>query len=145
MDAVAAVDWPRQVTGLAGKLTFGWAKEERKRLKWVDGVHYQNTLNIFHALVLNEKRKHFVPVLWRSPQLGEEYKLRQCWFLGCHSDIGGDREKLSGVSDITLVWTMAQINEWVRFDIPLLWALLRGPRAGDNSSSSSPHSVSVAQ
>jgi hypothetical protein len=41
-DAVAAVDWPRQVTGLAGKLTFGWVKEERKMLKWVDGVHFEH-------------------------------------------------------------------------------------------------------
>ena len=41
-----------------------------------------------HALALNEYRKHFLPDLWKSHN-PQKTLLKQCWFLGAHSDVGG--------------------------------------------------------
>ena len=42
----------------------------------------------FQALALNEQRMAFEPVLWNA-RAAEDTVLRQCWFAGDHTDIGG--------------------------------------------------------
>ncbi|MBY6016836.1 DUF2235 domain-containing protein [Ferrimonas balearica] len=57
-----------------------------------------------HALALDERRQDFVPALWQASPIVD---LKQVWFAGVHSDIGGGyhREPGSGrLSDIPLGW-----------------------------------------
>jgi uncharacterized protein (DUF2235 family) len=62
----------------------------------------------FHALALDERRKPFVPTLWDQDDNAPDWQvLRQTWFVGVHSDIGGGYAQ-TGLSDIALAWLMAR-------------------------------------
>ena len=69
--------------------------------------------NAFQALALDEQRAAFSPALWEKPKKGETV-LRQVWFPGVHSNIGGgyvDQE----ISNISLAWMMAQLEQFIDF------------------------------
>lgn len=52
------------------------------------------------ALALDEQRADFQPTLWHSKAQSD---LKQTWFAGSHSDIGGGNSNIQ-VSDIALAW-----------------------------------------
>jgi uncharacterized protein (DUF2235 family) len=71
-----------------------------------------------HAISIDEERKNFPRVGWGHShdfELTKDQKpvwLRQVWFSGNHSDIGGSYpEAESRLSDITLQWMIEQIEE----------------------------------
>lgn len=56
------------------------------------------------ALAIDENRDIFGPVLWSEPStLRASGRIRQLWFAGCHSDIGGGFAE-TGLSDVALEW-----------------------------------------
>jgi hypothetical protein len=60
----------------------------------------------FHALAIDERRGAFEPTLWSyRPKDGQT--LKQTWFAGVHSDIGGGYGE-HDLSDITLQWMIEQ-------------------------------------
>ena len=65
-----------------------------------------------HALAIDEQREDFEPTLW-LPREGVD--LRQVWFAGVHSDIGGsyppDKRTGNLVSDIALGWMLEEAME----------------------------------
>lgn len=70
-----------------------------------------------HALAIDETRKDFARVKWASPddwpaRPGEPEWLRQVWFAGNHSDVGGSyAQDESRLSDIALDWMVKQTQE----------------------------------
>lgn len=71
-----------------------------------------------HALAIDETRKDFARVPWGvkgaivKREAGEPEWLRQMWFAGNHSDIGGSYpEDQSRLSDIALQWMLDQLHE----------------------------------
>lgn len=58
-----------------------------------------------HALAIDEKREDFAPTLWVSR---EDVDLKQVWFAGAHSDVGGsyppDKQTNTVASDTPLAW-----------------------------------------
>lgn len=58
-----------------------------------------------HALALNEKRASFTPTLWTK--IPEECDVKQVWFPGVHSDVGGGYPE-TGLSDGALEWMMQE-------------------------------------
>ncbi|RLA46184.1 MAG: DUF2235 domain-containing protein [Gammaproteobacteria bacterium] len=62
-----------------------------------------------HALAIDEQRQDFEPTIWNSRT---EVDLKQVWFAGVHSDIGGsyppDSVTNAVVSDIALGWMLDQ-------------------------------------
>ena len=73
-----------------------------------------------HALSIDEHRRDFPRVKWAMP--AEEKKtegrdpvwLKQVWFAGCHSDVGGSYlEPESRLSDIALEWMLDELRECV--------------------------------
>ena len=60
----------------------------------------------YHALAIDDERKTFHPVLW-DPEHGSEQSVRQVWFTGMHTDVGGGYLE-HGLSDIALVWLTEQ-------------------------------------
>jgi uncharacterized protein (DUF2235 family) len=66
--------------------------------------------NAFQALALHETRLSFKPVLWNT-SLGGNTIIRQTWFAGDHSDIGGGHPD-SGLATITLLWMISQFTEF---------------------------------
>ncbi|KAI0908760.1 hypothetical protein F4824DRAFT_490893 [Ustulina deusta] len=60
----------------------------------------------FQALALNEERRKFAPVVWRSKE--ENTSVSQCWFLGGHSDVGGSEDAALGL--VTLLWMIGKLH-----------------------------------
>jgi uncharacterized protein (DUF2235 family) len=56
----------------------------------------------YHALAIDDERLTFHPVLWK-PELLPHQTLRQVWFAGMHSDVGGGYREQE-LSNIPLVW-----------------------------------------
>lgn len=77
------------------------------KYRFYDTTISNNVLNAFQALALDEHRSAFSPTLWEKPQ-GTSTRLKQVWFPGVHSNIGGGAAD-TGMSDITLAWMMSQL------------------------------------
>jgi len=58
--------------------------------------------NAYQALAIDDERKTFHPVLW-DPETTEHQTIRQVWFCGMHTDVGGGYKE-QGLSDVPLVW-----------------------------------------
>lgn len=71
----------------------------------------------YQALAIDEKRTPFSPPLWELPEPGTSKLklLKQTWFPGVHSSIGG-RYSDTSISDITLAWMMTQLSRHLTFD-----------------------------
>ncbi len=65
-----------------------------------------------HALAIDEQRQDFEPTVWQ-PRPGVD--LRQVWFAGVHSDVGGSYppDKQTGIraSDAPLAWMIAEAEQ----------------------------------
>lgn len=97
-----------------------WAFHDTELSSWVGAA--------FHALAIDEQRSAFRPALWHqqpgAAQQGQE--LKQVWFAGVHSDIGGGYKE-AGLSDIALLWMVDQARRYgLAFDTDVLSAA--GPK-----------------
>lgn len=65
-----------------------------------------------HALAIDEQREDFEPTIWR-PRPGVD--LKQVWFAGVHSDIGGsyppDKQTGLRASDLPLDWMVGEVRQ----------------------------------
>ncbi len=89
--------------------------------------------NVLHAVSIDEKRSFYRPLLWegrdyfgnnfsKKPEDREDQHVREAWFAGYHSDIGGSAlEDQAGVGKITLSWALDQMD-----DLDLKWDWYRG-------------------
>jgi hypothetical protein len=78
-----------------------------------------------HALALDETRMKFSPSFWEAPAdvpdaPTEDERVKQVWFEGAHSDVGGGYRE-TGLSDTALLWMARQASEaGLVFDVSLL-------------------------
>lgn len=88
-------------------------------LKFVDERIPRAVQRAFHAIALNEERSKYPPLLFKKgpPQQGAavDPDLRQCWFLGTHSNVGGGSEDV-GLSNVALAWMIDQLRDIVAFN-----------------------------
>ncbi|KAK8178037.1 hypothetical protein IWX90DRAFT_482966 [Phyllosticta citrichinensis] len=63
----------------------------------------------FQALALDERRTAYSPAVWSRPENCETV-VKQVWFPGVHSNVGGSYED-TGLADITLAWMMDQLAQ----------------------------------
>ena len=92
--------------------------QERREYSFVNTEVAPNVEYAFHALALDEERKAFSPTIWEYPSAespGRLKTLRQCWFPGVHSSIGGGYADTS-IADISLAWMMTQLQPMLTFD-----------------------------
>ncbi|PUU77087.1 hypothetical protein B9Z19DRAFT_988225 [Tuber borchii] len=93
--------------------------------------------NAFHALALDEERIFFEPTLWKKTEEWKEMeknkgaKLKQCWFPGVHSDIGGGWDDQE-IADMTLAWMMQQLLPFLEFDDSYLDNIIRNSDVSKN-------------
>lgn len=107
-DTVASLKWP-----------FPQLLKRRKRLPFVNSELCDAIEHGFQALALYEHRRDFRPMVWRGAKEGQT--LKQCWFLGYHSDVGGGG-KDPVLAHIPLVWMIAQLQEFISFNLRNQWA-----------------------
>jgi len=62
-----------------------------------------------HAISLHERRCYFRPNLWGQPF--DQQDVKQVWFTGVHSDVGGSySEQTSQLSKVTLEWMLVEAS-----------------------------------
>ena len=73
------------------------------------------------ALAIDEGRLKFAPTLWESSdESTEDPRVKQVWFEGAHSDVGGGYGE-TGLSDSALLWMVTEAHQaGLVFDTPLL-------------------------
>ena len=57
----------------------------------------------YHAMAIDEQRRHFKATLWQQQDHSQGQVLEQRWFVGVHSDVGGGTP-YTGLSDLALTW-----------------------------------------
>ncbi|WP_406168183.1 DUF2235 domain-containing protein [Streptomyces canus] len=116
-DTVGSLGIPVPAPGflqpLVDRFNHRWAFHDTTLSKSVNGA--------FQALAVDEERSAFPPTLWRQDEdAAEGQELRQVWFSGVHTAVGGG-EKDSGLSDITLLWMVRQAARYdLEFDFRVL-------------------------
>lgn len=109
-DTVGALGIPR--VGWLDR--FGLQRQDTKEYTFYD-TNLDNCIeNAFQALALDENRSSFSPALWEKPP-NNTTNLRQVWFPGVHSNIGGGKED-QGLANITLAWMTSQLEPFIEFD-----------------------------
>lgn len=70
-----------------------------------------------HAVSIDENRRTFRPTLWSESEPEQplppplfDQRIRQVWFAGHHSDVGGGYPE-TGLSDAALAWMVEQLRE----------------------------------
>jgi len=79
------------------------------------GLH-NNIKNIYHALSIDEQRQVFWPVLYASTcgninLLPAGLQLKETWFPGVHSDIGGGYKDSKALPGLTLNWMLHHLEK----------------------------------
>jgi len=111
--AYAAWDTVRSL----GSFWPNWFGNSEKRFTFMDEKLPSNVVKGYHALALDERRYHFQPTIL-VPSKNDQ--LKQCWFRGSHSDIGGGGEN-SGLANISLCWMISQLRDAVKFSQEACW------------------------
>jgi uncharacterized protein (DUF2235 family) len=92
---------------------FGIQSRDISKHQFYDTKLNPDIENAFQALALDERRGPFSPALWEKRE-GDKVNLKQVWFPGVHSNIGGgyDDEELS---NLTLAWMMSRLEPFLDF------------------------------
>lgn len=80
-----------------------------------------NIEHAFHAIALDEHRAHFEPTIWERPD-GQAWPvtLKQCWFTGYHTHIGGGNDDNNMLPNIALAWMMTQLKDHLAIDYSIV-------------------------
>ncbi|KAF2859886.1 hypothetical protein K470DRAFT_218202 [Piedraia hortae CBS 480.64] len=109
-DTVGALGVPK--IGILQRL--GLQSSAMKDLTFYDTRLSACVENAFQALALDERRFAFQPTLWERGD--GNTVLRQVWFPGAHSNIGGGYDDQQ-IATITLAWMIAQCLPFLAFDL----------------------------
>jgi len=111
----------------------------RERYEFMNVILDSRVAHARHAVSLDEMRGPFRPTLWEEPPAGTKQDIKQVWFPGDHSDVGGGHED-TGLSDGALKWMIdeAEAAVGLPFEPTARNAITpdpgtrapRGPRAG---------------
>jgi len=96
-DTVAALGVPfKSLDVLIEKIPFWRHKFHNFRLS-------PSVEHAYHALAIDDERKTFHPLLWKALPEDDKRTMKQVWFCGMHTDVGGGY-KDERLSDIALDW-----------------------------------------
>lgn len=105
---------------------------ERETPRFHDVQLSDQVLCARHALAIDEPRMKFAPTLWEAapeadPVVTEDPRVKQVWFEGVHSDVGGGYpEGETGLSDTALLWMVKEAHDaGLVFDTDLLGVYLK--------------------
>ena len=92
---------------------------------FVDTKVEPNVEYAFQALALDEHRRSYAPTVWERPE-GQAMprKLKQTWFPGVHSDIGGSYAD-TDLANVTLCWMVSQLDGLIDFELNYVWKQVR--------------------
>lgn len=73
--------------------------------KFSDNILNPDVKTAYHAISIDEKRKKFPVSIWDQSAIPQAQNIKQVWFAGVHSDVGGSYPE-TGLSDIALEWML---------------------------------------
>jgi uncharacterized protein (DUF2235 family) len=111
--------------GLPEELSFG-SKKIRTLFGFPDSILGDHVERAYQALALNETRTDFSSNKFHLSEEGRRKNqvLKQCWFAGSHTDIGGGYKE-HDLSILTLFWMVANIENIVSIDTKYMFSLLQ--------------------
>lgn len=83
--------------------------------------------NAFQALALDEQRAPFSPAVWEKQADNTVTNLKQVWFPGVHSNVGGGYDDQE-LANITLAWMMSRLEPFLDFRPDFLISQLEAQR-----------------
>ncbi|MEZ5834739.1 MAG: DUF2235 domain-containing protein [Geminicoccaceae bacterium] len=92
----------------------------RRKVQFHDTRLGKSVLHAAQALAVDEHRGPFVPTLWTGGERFPGQKIRQVWFSGVHSDVGGGypEKELAGIPLAWMLGEMAEAGLDLRHAIP---------------------------
>ncbi|TBU45101.1 hypothetical protein BD309DRAFT_860932 [Dichomitus squalens] len=126
--------------GLPEELTLG--NEKMKNIfgfpDHLLGTHVERA---YHAMAINETRADFDVAKFEQTPEGRRkgQVLKQCWFTGCHSDIGGGYKE-HDLMELTFNWIVANIEDALSLDFDYIASL---PNPGKPWGTEPPHNPLV--
>jgi len=81
-----------------------WGSLNKRSFLFHDTALSSSVKTARHALALDERRSDFAPCLWQ-PKTGVD--LKQSWFVGSHSDVGGGNAN-TALNTLALVWLASE-------------------------------------
>ncbi|EXJ87389.1 hypothetical protein A1O3_04348 [Capronia epimyces CBS 606.96] len=98
---------------------------------FVDTRVESNIEYAFQALALDEHRRSFSPTVWDWPRVEpHDLKvLKQTWFPGVHSDIGGSYDD-TALANLTLAWMVSQLDPILTINHEYVMELIRPDHPG---------------
>ncbi|KAI5858652.1 hypothetical protein BZA05DRAFT_10029 [Tricharina praecox] len=128
-DTVGSLGIPTLPIPLLGRAISGVVNA--KKYSFLDTDLSPRVRHAFHALALDERRAPFAPALWHKAASNAATELRQCWFPGCHTNVGGgypDQE----IADMSLAWMLERTREFLDWDFDYLRGItMNGGGDGD--------------
>ncbi|KAG8740035.1 hypothetical protein FRC10_004829 [Ceratobasidium sp. 414] len=70
-----------------------------------------NVEHALHAMAFHENRRLFRATLFKS---NGRTRLREIWFPGAHADVGGGGNAVSGLPNISLLWVIGEMAEYLK-------------------------------
>jgi uncharacterized protein (DUF2235 family) len=101
-DTVAALGLPNKSLGF---FLDNFFKHRFHNFDLSDSVEFAR-----HALSIDDQRKTFHPVLWNALKDDHQGRLKQVWFCGVHTDVGGGYPE-EDLSNISLRWMIREAEE----------------------------------
>jgi len=92
----------------------GLQTRRMKDFRFYDTLLYDGIENAFQALALDERRAPFAPTLWEKGSRNTRTNLKQVWFPGVHSNVGGGYDDQE-IANITLAWMMSRLETFIDF------------------------------
>nr|OQO31990.1 hypothetical protein B0A51_00332 [Rachicladosporium sp. CCFEE 5018] len=95
----------------------GWMPQPGEDADWHATRLHPKIEYAFHALALDEHRGNFPPTMFYLDQACRDagVKLRQCWFPGYHSCVGGESSSkydVNSVDEITFAWMIDHLTTY---------------------------------
>lgn len=110
-DTVGSLGIPKSPTPMG---SFFRGTRERNEYQFYDTTLNPCVENAFQALGLDEHRAAFSPALWEKRKDNTTTNLKQVWFPGVHSNIGGGYDDQE-IANITLSWMMSRLEPFLDF------------------------------
>ncbi|MGM1059569.1 DUF2235 domain-containing protein [Saccharothrix sp. Mg75] len=88
--------------------TVGWLnwRARYEQARWPFTRKLPNVTCGRHALAIDERRRHYEEYRFHRAETGHGGRLREMWFAGAHSDVGGTFPDDHRLSDIALHWVL---------------------------------------
>jgi uncharacterized protein (DUF2235 family) len=102
-----------------------------KDFAFVDTRVESNIEYAIQALALDEHRRAYSPTIWDWPRVepNDLRVLKQVWFPGVHSDIGGSYDD-TALANLTLAWMVSQLDPILTINHSYIYSLIEPGHSG---------------